>query len=199
VSRIDPVVGSGPREKSEQVGLPLRNPKAKGRPRKPELEAKFTPTEQDREVVKLLSGFMLPHERICRAVRNPHTRRPIWVPTLLRHFEHELEAGRAVVDALLANTLAKKLREGNIVAAIWCSKNLWGWTDRVEQSGRSAVDLTVKIDPADLARRLESRGLPPIMLGIDKPVLPELEARKDAVGHALINGKGNGASERDDG
>jgi hypothetical protein len=53
------------------------------------LEKRFKPTDQDREVVKLLSGFGLPLERIAKAVRNPLTRRGIGVNTLQARFEHE--------------------------------------------------------------------------------------------------------------
>jgi hypothetical protein len=144
-----------------------------GRPRNPALELRFQPTDQDREVVKLLSGFALPLERICKAIRNPLTRRAIGVNTLQERFVDELEQGRAAVDQLLAGTLAKKLRDGNIVAAIWCSKNLWGWVDRVEQQGKSAVDLSVKIDSKDLPRLLEEAGLPPTIFGRDIPTIDE--------------------------
>jgi hypothetical protein len=91
-----------------------------------------------------------------------------------------LEEGRAAVDQMLAGTLLKKLKEGNIVAAIWMSKNLWGWADRVEKTGHTEVDVNVAIDPADLERRLRERGLPLEVFGIDKPVL---ELGKPANGH----------------
>jgi hypothetical protein len=209
MSRIDPVVGPGPAEADEPAAsrpkkvAPWRKPakfapsgKKIGRPRDPNLEKRFQPSLEQREVVRLLSGFGLPHERICRAVRNPLTRRPINVSTLLRHFESELQDGAAAVDALVAGTFVKQLRSGSLTCAIWLSKNLWDFSDHVTQTGttRSAVDLTVKIDPAELERRLEARGLAPQFLGIDKPVL---EPRRDAVGHALANG--NGLSKRDDG
>jgi hypothetical protein len=135
------------------------------------LEKRFKPTDQDREVVRLLSGFALPHDRICKAVRNPLTRRAINVQTLLRHFEHEMEQGRAAVDQLLAGTLAKKLRDGNIVAAIWISKNLWGWADKVEQqrTGHTQTDVNIRIAPEEISNKLREYGLPDYVFGVDKP------------------------------
>jgi hypothetical protein len=52
------------------------------------------------------------------------------------------------------------------------------------------IELSMKIDPAELLKKLTERGLPSAIFGADKPLL-ELEARKD--GQSLANGKGNGA------
>jgi hypothetical protein len=163
--KCDRLPGESRRQMQKRLG------RKGGRPRNPMLEARFRPTDQDREVVKLLSGFGLPLDKIARAVRNPATKRSIAVTTLQERFPEELEQGRAVVDQLLAGTLIKKLREGNIVAAIWMSKNLWGWADRVEKTGHTEVDMNIAIDPADLERRLRERGLPLEVFGIDKPTL----------------------------
>jgi hypothetical protein len=75
------------------------------------------------------------------------------------------------VDQLLAGTLAKKLRDGNIVAAIWCSKNLWNWSDRVEQQGKAEVDLSIKLEGPALADALREAGLPPTIFGRDIPTI----------------------------
>jgi hypothetical protein len=144
-----------------------------GRPRNPALELRFQPTLEQREIVQLLAGYAIPQERICKAIRNPHTRRAISVQTLARHFEHELEVGRAEVDRLLADGLTKRLREANLTALIWVTKNRWGWVDRVEQQGKSEVDLSIAIKREDLAKKLEEHGLPPQLFGFDKPVLDQ--------------------------
>ena len=104
-----------------------------GRPRNPALEFRFEPTKADRELVKLLAGYALPHDRIVKAIRNPHTRRPIGIGTLYKHFADELDAGATEVDALCTEMLTKRLREGNVTALIWVTKNRWGWKDVVEQ------------------------------------------------------------------
>jgi hypothetical protein len=56
-----------------------------------------------------------------------------------------------------------------VTALIWVSKNLWGWADRVEQQGKSEVDLSIAIKPEDLPRLLKEHGLPPTIFGIDVP------------------------------
>jgi hypothetical protein len=144
-----------------------------GRPRNPHLEQRFRPTDEQREIVKLLAGYAIPHERIAKAIRNPLTRRPIGVNTLRLRFEAELEAGRAEVDTLLANGFSKRLREANPTILIWVSKNLWHWKDVVEQQGGNAVDLSIKLEGVALADALREAGLPPLILGRDAPVLDE--------------------------
>jgi hypothetical protein len=144
-----------------------------GRPRNPALEMRFVPTPEQRSIVQLLAGYAIPHERIAAAIRNSATRRPISVKTLRLRFEAELEAGRADVDQLLAHGLSKRLREANMTALIWVSKNLWGWADRVEQQGKSEVDLAVQIKPEDLPELLKKHGLPPQIFGYDAPVLDD--------------------------
>jgi hypothetical protein len=141
------------------------------RPRNPMLEFRFKPTVEHRALVKLLAGYMIPYDRITKAIYNPLTRRPIGVTTLLKHFEHELEAGRAEVDSLIAEGLTKKLREGHMTALIWCSKNLWSWCDRIEQQGTNTVDVTVKYKPEEIQKALLDRGLPTQIFGYDAPVL----------------------------
>jgi hypothetical protein len=148
------------------------------RPRNPALELRFKPTVEHRALVKLLAGYLIPHDRIVKAIRNPLTRHPISVSTLLKHFSAELEAGRAEVDALIAEGLTKKLREGHMTALIWCSKNLWNWSDRVTQEGTNAVDLSIAIKPDELAPKLREHGLPPVVFGFDAPPVdasPRLE------------------------
>jgi hypothetical protein len=144
-----------------------------GRPRNPALETRFNPTDEQRSIVQLLAGYAIPHERIAQAIRNPLTRRPIGINTLRLRFEAELEAGRAEVDTLLANSFSKRLREANPTILIWVSKNLWGWKDVVEQQGKSEVDLNVKLEGKALADALREADLPPLILGRDVPTIDE--------------------------
>jgi hypothetical protein len=88
---------------------------------------------------------------------------------LQARFEHELEQGRAAIDQLLAGTLARKLQQGNIVAAIWISKNLWGWADKVEQQRTGSTDVNIRIAPEELSNKLREYGLPDYVFGVDKP------------------------------
>jgi len=119
-----------------------------GRPRQPGLERRFEPTQEQREIVRLLVGFGISHERIVKCIRNPLTRRPIGTDTLERAFPSELDCGSAELDAVVCGMLAKKIREGNIVALIWYMKNRMGWADQREVHSRSDVDVKVELSPA---------------------------------------------------
>jgi hypothetical protein len=108
--KCDRLPGESRRQMQKRLG------RKGGRPRNEALERRFVPTQEQREIVRMLAGCSLPHDRIVRAIRNPLTRRPISVSTLARAFEHELDEGRAVVDQMLAATLLRKLKEGNVIA-----------------------------------------------------------------------------------
>jgi hypothetical protein len=159
-----------------------------GRPRKPMLERRFVPTQEQRSIVQLLAGYAIPHDEIAKAIRNPATKRSISTSTLARCFEHELEVGRAQVSTLLAAGLTKRLREANVTALIWVSKNLWNWSDRVEQSriGHTHTDVSIKIAPEELSQKLKEFGLPSYVFGSDRPT-PDPEPK-------LIEGNGHDSS-----
>jgi hypothetical protein len=108
---------------------------------------------------------------------NPHTRRPIGVATLDKRFPQEIDRGRAAMEGLLCTALTHQIRAGHVTAIIWAMKNLMGWADHVETHRTGSVDVNIQLNPEDLAKLLEERGLPSFVLGIDKPVL-ELEARR---------------------
>jgi hypothetical protein len=148
-----------------------------GRPRKPHLEHAFEPTKEHRELVKLLAGYGIPEARIVKVVRNPHTRRPIQVPTLHKHFAEELESGAEEMNAVVCAMLSTKIRQGNIVAIIWYMKNRMGWKDVVEQRSLGELDMAIQINPSELADKLKERGLPEFVFGIDKPTL-EIEPQR---------------------
>jgi hypothetical protein len=133
----------------------------------------FEPTDEQRNLVKLLAGFGIPQERICLVVNSPRTGRPITKETLERAFAHGLEVGSIEMDSVCASMLATKVRQGNMTAIIWYMKNRMGWRDVVEQQG-GVPQRVVEIRREDLARQLEERGLPPSVFGVDVPVL-ELE------------------------
>jgi hypothetical protein len=167
-----------------------------GRPRNPHLEFRFEPTQEQRDLVRLLAGYGVTPDRICKVIKNPDTRRPIATTTLERRFKDELECGSAEMDAVCMGMLTKKIREGNIVAMIWYMKNRMGWRDVSEVQRTNEYDVTVEIKPEDLAKELERHGLPLSVFGIDAPTL-EPEPR-------LIEGNGsseprvNGAGEPED-
>ena len=150
-------------------------PKPEGRPRKPALELKFEPTKEQRDLVKLLAGYDIPEFRICKLIRNQHTRRCIAIQTLHKHFEEELEIGRETMNAVCLTMLSSQIRKGNMTAIIWYMKNQMGWKDVVEQH-RFSADVKFDFDHDELVQKLQERGLPLSVFGIDKPTL-ELEAK----------------------
>lgn len=92
----------------------------------------FEPTEEQRTVVKLLAGSGRPQEVIALAVTNPHTKKPMSVESLQRHFAHELEVGGAEMDTVVVASMAGRIRKGSDTMIIWYTKNKWGWRDHPE-------------------------------------------------------------------
>ena len=147
-----------------------RNGRKPGRPRtKPELP--FEPTKEQRELVKIMAAYDVPPSRMCKVIRNPQTRRCIGPPTLETMFADELETGSMEMDAICMAQLGRRVREGNMTAIIWYSKNKWGWRDMVEQKRTTEFDVNIEISPEELADKLEEHGLPGFVFGADKPVL----------------------------
>jgi hypothetical protein len=103
---------------------------------------------------------------------------------LERCFADELECGSVEMDAVACGMLAKRIREGNLTAIIWYQKNRMGWKDVVEQQRHGGeIDLSIQINPAELAGELERRNLPGMVFGIDTPQLdpPRIEATDESL------------------
>jgi hypothetical protein len=66
---------------------------------------KFVPTEDQRDMVRDLAGRAVRHEVSCRVIVNPQTGRPISEPTLRRAFRSEIDAGQALVTAMVGSVL----------------------------------------------------------------------------------------------
>jgi hypothetical protein len=157
-------------QKAQHLPKPKKPKRPVGRPRKPHLEHAFEPTKEHRELVKLLAGYGIPDARIVKVIRNPHPRRPICIETLHKHFADELESGAMEMDAIACTMLSMQIRKGNLTAIIWYQKNRMGWRDVYEQRSLGELDMTIRIDPSKLAEKLEERGLPASVFGIDKPL-----------------------------
>jgi len=175
---------SPPHESKSARARRLKRPP--GRPRNPSLEFRFKPTREHRELVQTMIGYAIPLERIALVIRNPATRRPIAVSTLLKRFPQEIAGGRAALEGLLCTMLTHRIRNGDLTAIIRAQKNLMGWTDRREVH-RFGVDVNVKLDGDELVKELLDHSLPLSVFGAD---VPKLDAPK------LI--EGNGSSEPDD-
>jgi hypothetical protein len=133
-----------PRESRRAMQRRMKRPP--GRPRNPHLEQRFAPTREQRDLVRLLAGYGITPDRICKVIKNNRpTRKPIIGATLEKRFADELECGAAEMDAVCCDMLSRKIRQGNIVAIIWYMKNRMGWRDVTEQQGRNAVDLAIAV------------------------------------------------------
>jgi hypothetical protein len=95
----------------------------------------FTPTDDQRRMVRALSGFGVPHDDIGRIVKcSP--------PTLRRRFRDELDLGTAEANAKVAQTLYQQATTpGNIAATIFWLKARAGWREKqvVELAGNDGA------------------------------------------------------------
>ena len=84
----------------------------------------FTPTDDQRRLVRALSGFGVPHDDISRIVKcSP--------PTLRKRFRDELDLGNAEANAKVAQTLYQQATTpGNIAATIFWLKARAGWREK---------------------------------------------------------------------
>ena len=84
----------------------------------------FTPTDDQRRMVRSLSGFGVPHDDIGRIVKcSP--------PTLRKRFRDELDLGIAEANAKVAQTLYQQATTpGNIAATIFWLKARAGWREK---------------------------------------------------------------------
>ena len=99
----------------------------------------FTPTDEQRRMVRALSGFGVPHDDIGRIVKcSP--------PTLRRRFRDELDLGSAEANAKVAQTLYQQATTpGNIAATIFWLKARAGWREKqvVEVTGKDDTPIPV--------------------------------------------------------
>lgn len=82
------------------------------------------PTDRDRQMVEVLSGFAIPLERIAQVIG-------VSRPTLQRHYQTEINVGAAKVEAtLIGNLLAiAKGKNGTALKAIMFSLHCrFGWS-----------------------------------------------------------------------
>jgi hypothetical protein len=103
----------------------------------------FTPTEEDREKVRLLAAVGVKQEIIARIIRNPAdptedypAGAPICDRTLRRHFRDELDLGMAEANAMVGKTCFEMATSGQhpSMTAFWlkCRAN-WRETSVVQQ------------------------------------------------------------------
>ena len=95
----------------------------------------FTPTDEQRRMVRALSGYGVPHDDIALIVKcSP--------PTLRKRFREDLDLGSAEATAKVAQTLFQQATSGtNTAAMIFWLKARAGWREKqvVEVTGKDGV------------------------------------------------------------
>jgi hypothetical protein len=114
-------------EEYRQVGLYT------GRILKGEKPADLPIMSEQRESVKTMAGFGIPHKRIALTVINPRTGRPIDDETLRFAFRRELDLGMIEADTRVCESLFNQAVKGNVPAAIWWTKARLGWKETIQQ------------------------------------------------------------------
>lgn len=82
------------------------------------------PTQRDRDIVELLTGFQIPQDKIARVLR-------ISVPTMLLHYRDEIDRGAATVESNLVGSLMQlcKQKDGTGLKAIMFTLQCrFGWS-----------------------------------------------------------------------
>jgi hypothetical protein len=112
----------------------------------------FTPTDAQRENVKILSACGVPQSTMCQIIVGKND--PIDEKTLRKHFKVELESGAALANAKVAQSLFKKATGGNVTAQLFWLKTRAGWkeTQNLEVTGKNggAIETTQKVNVADM-------------------------------------------------
>jgi hypothetical protein len=129
------------------------------------MSKRFVPTPDQRQQVRKLSGFGLTHAMIAALVGDDG----IDVNTLTKHFARELEQGRAIATATLAESLYQRALGGCVTSTIFwlkCRAN-WREVQRHEVTGldgeallpRASGVLVVPatMDPAKWEREVASQ------------------------------------------
>ncbi|MGD1324965.1 hypothetical protein [Pandoraea pnomenusa] len=128
----------------------------------------FVPTAADRNLVKAMASFGVPHEAIAGHVINPQTAKPLDAKSLRKHFRTELDSGNAASQALVAKTVFRHATgkgAGAASAAIFLAKVRLGWKEppqRLEHTGADGGPVeqrTTVVDEKEVAaamRKLEN-------------------------------------------
>jgi hypothetical protein len=112
----------------------------KGRSGRPQ----FIPTDEQRKTVKAMCAFGIPHDHICRIIRNPSTGRNISRPTMEKVFRNEIDTAQPELHARIGNFIARAIlgqRQpgGEIIKservrarlAIFFAKTRMGWREPI--------------------------------------------------------------------
>lgn len=109
-------------------------------------------TDEMRREVMLLTGFRMTPHQIGLLIRHPITKEPLGETAVRELFAHELAAGRAMIDAKVAESLYKKATGSGaqaVTAAIFWAKACMRWDDKTDTA--DAPPAGVLVVPAMLA------------------------------------------------
>jgi hypothetical protein len=101
-------------------------------------------------MVRLAVGFGMPQERICQAILNPSTGKPIDEKTLRKAFAEEIRMGAFEMDMLASSSMAQQIRAGAGWAVMFYMKNRMRWADRdsLEMTGKGGgpIDQNITVE-----------------------------------------------------
>lgn len=115
-----------------------------GQPKRKRGRQSFEPTDEQRDLVKKLTGFGMRQVEVCKVITNANGS-PISDVTLRKHFRDELDIGEMDANAKVANALFKNAMQGSVAAQIFWMKARARWreTDRLELSNPDGTPLEV--------------------------------------------------------
>ena len=106
----------------------------------------FVPTAEQRNVVRKLSGYGLPHEQIAALVGKGIDR-----DTLAKHFRRELDEGKAAASERIGATLFEKAMAGDTASLIWWTKAQMRWTSlqQIQVQSDSRISIVSALEQAE--------------------------------------------------
>ena len=111
------------------------------------MPALFDPKEEERSLVRALSGLGVPQEDIA-------THLEIDAKTLRKHFRRELDRGMVEANVKVAQSLFQMATQGkNVAAAIFWMKARAGWREKHEV--KVTTDSLSQLSDAELYQMLE--------------------------------------------
>jgi integrase len=113
------------------------------------MPALVDPTEEDRRLVRAMSGFGIPQEQIA-------THLGIDAKTLRKHFRQDLDRGMVEATAKVAQSLFQMATTGkNVAAAIFWMKARAGWREKHEVEVRP-LRRVEDLSDEELSRMIEA-------------------------------------------
>ena len=124
-------------EIDEQQANKVKPKRSKGgRPKGSKASNKFEPTDQQRQLVVMMTSNGVKHTEQARALNCGER-------TLQKYFKDELAFGKMRATAHVSGALYRNAMEGNVSAQIFWLKSQGGWreADRLEITGANGKDL----------------------------------------------------------